>query len=228
LGKGSFLAIKTLASSDKKKSSRLGRGVAAPELCLLSLPFSFLHRNRVSENHYLSSILAFGQTRSGDKLFYVSETQTAECRSSKPVAAGSNPVAHFDFGFWFWFFRSTRSIPWLIVGIFADRIAPHPLKSDCQFTTARSFNGKTSVSKTEVPGSNPGGPAGTIRWNLESELRKARQIGVAAVSKTAASDRLEVRVLRLPSTFISSHDFPRLKKYVISSPHPPILELAIV
>jgi hypothetical protein len=34
---------------------------------------------------------------------FVSETQTAECRSSKPDAAGSIPVAHFlNLGFRIW------------------------------------------------------------------------------------------------------------------------------
>ena len=35
---------------------------------------------------------------------YVSETQQAEYRSSKPEAAGSTPVAHFDFGWRIWDF----------------------------------------------------------------------------------------------------------------------------
>lgn len=111
----------------------------------------------------------------------VSETQTAECRSSKPDVAGSIPVAHF--------------------------ISCSLLKEFSQLTTNNQpqikrrrvvSTGKISVSKTKVLSSNLSAPVNfsppkaakkdVISSPLTSLFltRKASQIGMAAVLKTAA------------------------------------------
>jgi hypothetical protein len=88
----------------------------------------------------------------------------------------------------------------------------------CGFESRRSLQffrrvvsiGKTSVSKTEVFSSNLNAPANFIRArqnaiaNLTPHIfssRKASQIGMAAVLKTAARKRIRVRVLCLPPNF---------------------------
>ena len=84
---------------------RLIRGIIAPEVCLNLCLFHFY-----TEFYIFHASFAVGQGKQSVKLsrfplskvqilhdadlIFVSETQTAECRSSKPDVAGSIPVAH--------------------------------------------------------------------------------------------------------------------------------------
>ena len=104
----------------------------------------------------------------------MSETQQAECRSSKPEAAGSIPVAHFfDFGFWildFGFaiaFRPQLVIEGLsvkkLLNVEAERaslklIQNPKSKIQNRFGCVVSI-GKMPVSKTGVFSSNLNAPA---------------------------------------------------------------------
>ncbi len=109
----------------------------------------------------------------------MSETQTAECRSSKPDAAGSIPVAH------------SNNLSFVISPLSF-------VKSNRKIFRCVVLIGKTPVSKTEVFSSNLNAPAkfstSAAKHDCHSHIshfssRKASQIGLAAVLKTAARQR---------------------------------------
>jgi hypothetical protein len=82
----------------------------------------------------------------------VSETQTAECRSSKPNVAGSIPVAH----------STNRGFGIADLGFERNNFSfsnPKSAIPNPKFKQARSLTGKAPVSKTGVLRSNRGAPA---------------------------------------------------------------------
>lgn len=87
---------------------RLHSGIIASEVCLYFSAFFilthiflfFTHRSPVGKGWQsvkLSRSAALKVRILPDAPIFVSETQTAECRSSKPDVAGSIPVAHSKF-----------------------------------------------------------------------------------------------------------------------------------